>query len=104
MEESKTIEAVKAYAKPVREILDKIKYEIDVFQREYSWERKHIEQLLSDLELKFLSEYDETHERKYVQNYPTYYLGFIIISLKNNIRSIIDGQQRLTSITLVDLP
>lgn len=96
-----TVDAVKADAKTVREILDKNKYEIDVFQREYAWERKQIEQLLADLEFKFLSDYDESDERKNVQNYSKYYLGSIIISLKDNKRSIIDGQQRLTSITLL---
>ncbi len=55
MEAPQTIEAVKADAKSVREILDKVKYEIDVFQREYRWERKQVEQLLSDLESKFFS-------------------------------------------------
>ena len=96
-----TVDAVKADAKTVREILDKNKYEIDVFQREYAWERKQIEQLLADLEFKFISDYDESDERKNVQNYSKYYLGSIIISLKDNKRSIIDGQQRLTSITLL---
>ena len=95
------VDAVKADAKTVREILDKNKYEIEVFQREYAWERKQIEQLLSDLESKFQSDYDESHERKDVQNYSKYYLGSIIMSLKDNKRSIIDGQQRLTSITLL---
>lgn len=96
-----TVDAVKADAKTVREILDKNKYEIDVFQREYAWERKQIEQLIADLESKFLADYDESDERKNVQNYSKYYLGSIIISLKDNKKSIIDGQQRLTSITLL---
>lgn len=95
------VDAVKADAKTVREVLDKNKYEIDVFQREYAWEKKQIAQLLADLESKFLSDYEESHERKDVQNYSKYYLGSIIISLKDNKRSIIDGQQRLTSITLL---
>jgi len=94
-------ETVKATAKSVRQTLDKIKYEIDVFQREFRWERKQIEQLLEDLESKFLNEFDETHERKEIQNYSKYYLGSIIISLKDNKHSIIDGQQRLTSLTLL---
>ena len=98
---SNTVNVVESDAKTVREILDKVKYSIDVFQREYKWERKQIEQLLSDLESKFLSEYDERHERKEVQNYSRYYLGSIIISFKDGKRSIIDGQQRLTSITLL---
>ncbi len=96
-----TFGAIKADAKSVREILDKNKYEIDVFQREDMWQRKQIEDLLGDLTTKFLSKYNRLHERKEVQNYPTYYLGSIIMSLKEGRRSIIDGQQRLTSITLL---
>jgi len=96
-----SLETVKASTKSVRETLDTVKYEIDVFQREYRWGRKQIEKLLEDLETKFLNEYDETHERKDVQNYGKYYLGSIILSLKDNKRSIIDGQQRLTSLTLL---
>jgi len=95
------LEAIKADARTVREILDKNKYEIDVFQREYEWQRKHIEQLLADLETRFLSNYKEYHERKDVAEYSRYFLGPIIISLKDNKRTIIDGQQRLTSITLL---
>ena len=98
---SSVTNTVDADVRTIREILDKVKYDIDVFQREYKWERKQIEQLLSDLESKFLSEYKERHERKEVQRYPGYYLGSIIVSLKNGKRSIIDGQQRLTSITLL---
>ena len=98
---SNTINVVESDAKTIRAVLDNVKYSIDVFQREYKWEKKQIRQLLSDLESKFLSEYDERHERKKVQDYSRYYLGSIIINLKDGKRSIIDGQQRLTSITLL---
>jgi len=46
---------IEAQEKTVRQILDKTKYTIDVFQREYRWERRHIEQLLSDLTTRFLA-------------------------------------------------
>ena len=36
-----------------------------------------------------------------MQKYSTYFLGPIIISLKDNKQTIIDGQQRLTSVTLL---
>lgn len=96
-----TFAAIKADAKTVSEILDKNKYEIDVFQREYKWQRKHVEQLLADLETKFQSNFSKDDERKDVQRYSKYFLGPIIISLKDDKRTIIDGQQRLTSITLL---
>jgi len=95
------INEIHADDKTVREVLDKAKYIIDFFQREYRWGRKHVEQLLDDLTTKFLSNYDKSHERKDVQNYERYYLGPIVLSVKKNGRSIIDGQQRLTTLTLL---
>ena len=90
-----TENSIEADVKTIGEILTKLKYDIDVFQREYRWEEKQIVQLLADLESKFFLEYDEKHARKDVQNYSRYYMGSIIINLKNDKRLIIDGQQRL---------
>ena len=92
---------IEAQNKTVRQVLDKTKYTIDVFQREYKWERRHIEQLMSDLTTRFSTNYKESHERKDVQNYSHYFLGSIILSSKGPVRFIVDGQQRLTSLTLL---
>ena len=92
---------IDANDKSVKQILDTVKYTIDVFQREYRWERKHIEQLIDDLTTKFLANYGESHEREQVANYGKYYLGSIVTVSKNGKKSIIDGQQRLTSLTLL---
>jgi hypothetical protein len=92
---------VDADTRSVRDLLDKVKYDIDVFQREYRWETKHFAELLKDLEERFLSAYEEGHSRKQVVTYPHYFLGSIIISQKNGHNYIIDGQQRLTSLTLL---
>lgn len=98
---SNILDEIKADAKTIGEILDKKKYEIDFFQREYKWGAKQIEQLIDDLSTKFLSYYKESDERGDVQDYPRYYLGSIILSLREGKNYIIDGQQRLTSITLL---
>lgn len=92
---------IDASAKSVRQVLDKVKYIVDFFQREYRWQRKHIEQLIDDLTTKFFANYDPSHERREVQDYERYYLGPMVLSIKRDGRSIVDGQQRLTSITLL---
>lgn len=92
---------IDANDRSVRQVLDKIKYTIDVFQREYKWERKHMDQLITDLTTKFLSNYKPSHERQEVAKYGKYYLGSVVVCLKGSERSIIDGQQRLTSLTLL---
>jgi hypothetical protein len=88
-------------AKTVSELLKDVKYSIDYYQREYKWYDKQIRELLNDLTGKFLEEYRPEHERTRVSEYPHYFLGSIIISKKESSSFIVDGQQRLTSLTLL---
>ncbi|MHC1781954.1 MAG: DUF262 domain-containing protein [Anaerolineaceae bacterium] len=88
-------------ARTVRELLKGIKYSIDYYQREYKWQEKQIKELIEDLTGKFLEEFDISHSRSKVADYPHYFLGSIIISKKENSQYIVDGQQRLTSLTLL---
>src|SRR6516164_10806255 len=88
-------------AKTVRELLKGVKYSIDYYQREYKWHEKQIHELVDDLSDKFLEEYDSTHPRNKVADYPHYFLGSIIISKKDSASYVVDGQQRLTSLTLL---
>ena len=88
-------------AKTVRELLKGVKYSIDYYQREYKWHDKQIRELVDDLTGKFLEEYDPAHSRKRVADYPHYFLGSIILSSKGSGSYVVDGQQRLTSLTLL---
>ncbi len=92
---------IDAQAKSVSELLSNKKYAIDYYQREYKWETKQIIELLEDLEAKFLDNYEEDHPYIQVQHYRHYFLGPIIISNHDDKKFIIDGQQRLTSLTLL---
>jgi len=88
-------------AQTVRELLKGVKYSIDYYQRDYKWHEKQIRELVDDLSNKFLEEYQPTHPRSKVADYPHYFLGSIIISKKESVGYIVDGQQRLTSLTLL---
>ncbi|HEX5547159.1 MAG TPA: DUF262 domain-containing protein [Ktedonobacterales bacterium] len=92
---------IQGEAKNVRKLLEGEKYSIDYYQREYKWGEKQIRELIEDLTQAFLEEHDPTHERRAVMGYGHYFLGSIIISSKDNLRFIVDGQQRLTSLTLL---
>ena len=87
--------------KNVYQLLNGTKYTVDYFQREYKWQPKNIIELLEDLSEKFLSHYDESHEWHQVERYGHYFLGSIVISRKDGKSFIVDGQQRLTSLTLL---
>ncbi len=88
-------------AKNIRSLLGSSKFAIDYYQREYRWETKQIVELLNDFCDKFLESHEESNARSAVETYGRYFLGSIIISDKDSRRFIIDGQQRLTSLTLL---
>ncbi|MBO6765037.1 MULTISPECIES: DUF262 domain-containing protein [Alphaproteobacteria] len=88
-------------AKTVREMLNGAKYSIDYYQREYKWGEKQVTDLVNDLAAKFLEEFDPSHDRQKISDYPHYFLGSVIISKKSDGSFIVDGQQRLTSLTLL---
>ena len=57
--------------------------------------------LVEDLTSAFLDSYQPHHKRSEVANYNSYYLGPVVFSVSDDGKnSIIDGQQRITSITL----
>jgi hypothetical protein len=87
--------------KTVRELLAGRKYSIDYYQREYKWQTKQVTELIDDLAAKFLASYEPGHERDAVATYGHYFLGSIIVSNRDSQRFIIDGQQRLTTLTLI---
>ena len=93
--------SIDGVAKTVAGVLANQKYSIDYYQREYKWESKQMAELVADLTTKFLDLYEPDHARKDVAKYPGYYLGSIIISQKGSEPFVVDGQQRLTSLTLL---
>ncbi len=62
-------------------------YNIPEYQRPYKWRNKQIEDLIDDIE-----ESMDTGE---------YFIGSIILVKKNDVYDVIDGQQRLTTLTLM---
>lgn len=93
--------AIQAHAKNVRELLGGRKYTIDYFQREYRWQQKQISELIADLTTSFMASWREDHSRDKVASYGAYFLGSVIVSNEGGTASVIDGQQRLTSLSLL---
>jgi uncharacterized protein with ParB-like and HNH nuclease domain len=86
------------------ELFNNRRYDIDSFQREYKWQTKQLVELLDDLTGQFLEHYEDGQEQEAVAHYGHYFLGSIILSQKDGKSFVIDGQQRLTTLTLLLLP
>lgn len=77
-------------------------YKVPFYQRDYRWKRKQFEDLLTDLQDEFLPQFDISHSRDQVAQYKSYFLGTILTTKdeETSRKIIVDGQQRLTSLTL----
>lgn len=77
------------------------RYKIDVFQRDYRWKRDQIDALVSDLTSSFLNCYRLGDTQENVDRYDCYYMGPVVLCQDEGSMSVVDGQQRLTSFTLL---
>lgn len=85
----------------IQQLLQSQSYSIDEYQREYKWEKENVDELVTDLHEKFLSCYQPGHEPAKVASYEGYFLGSVIVSKRNGKSYLVDGQQRVTSLTLL---
>lgn len=89
----------KAY--PLKELFQE-KFDVDFYQREYVWEKKHLEDLVNDLSNEFLKNYRDGDSLEAIRKYDPYFMGEIVVSTREGKRgAIIDGQQRITTLTLL---
>lgn len=82
-------------------LLQSRSFSIDDYQREYKWDTQNIDELLSDLLNAFERDYSEGDLPNRVPNYGEYFLGSIIVSKRDGKNFLVDGQQRVTSLTLL---
>lgn len=95
------MQEIKGYDRSIQELLSGGSYGIDYYQREYKWGTKQLNELINDLSGRFLNDFQEGDKTKDVANYGHYFLGSIVVSKNNEIRHIVDGQQRLTTLSLL---
>ena len=80
-------------------------YYIDFYQREYVWSKDTVEILLRDIFYAFELSYDNYKEAELTQEllekFNWYYLNIFITNNINGKVYVVDGQQRLTTLTLI---
>ena len=83
---------IKNLGKSIRDIFDEqYKYIIPLYQRNFSWRREQIEQLLQDV----FSAFKQNPNGKY-------YIGsLVVLKRSNGDFEVIDGQQRMTVLSLI---
>lgn len=84
----------------VHDLFSNQRYGLEYYQREYNWKRAQVQELLSDLTNAFASQRESGHNQASVAEYNPYFLGPIITTLRD-LTYLIDGQQRLTTLSLL---
>ncbi|MBW8079057.1 MAG: DUF262 domain-containing protein, partial [Gallionella sp.] len=78
------------------------KFVLPTYQRDYKWQTKHLKELLDDIQEAFLSARKPADGRRDVLGYDPYFLGTIITTqVGMGGKAIVDGQQRITTLTLL---
>ncbi|WP_230088837.1 DUF262 domain-containing protein [Exiguobacterium abrahamii] len=77
---------------PVANVFKNTNYSVPIYQRNYAWNELQILQLIEDIDSAILDNDDQT-----------YFLGNLIVNqTDNNVYEVIDGQQRLTTLYLLE--
>lgn len=92
---------IEANDRTIRVLLSGNRFGIDYYQREYRWQKKQVAELIADLTESFFRSYQPDDHRNAVDRYEHYFLGSVILSKQATNTHIIDGQQRLTTLTLI---
>ncbi|WP_328812286.1 DUF262 domain-containing protein [Rhodococcus sp. NBC_00297] len=93
--------SITPHYRTITQLLQNRSFSIDEYQREYKWDKKNVEELISDLQTKFSQDYQPGHLPKNASEYSDYFLGSIIVTRRADKSYLVDGQQRATSITLL---
>lgn len=93
---------IRGQAKNIRALLQNERFGIDYFQREYQWGREQVSAALDDLVAAFRKHHEHQDGSQDAADRNQYYfLGSIVISESAGRRLIADGQQRITTVTLL---
>lgn len=95
------VKLIDGKAHTVRELFSGRKYGLDYYQREYTWRDSQVTEMIDDLSTSFLHDYDKSDGRSKIASYRPYFLGPIVTSSINGTWFLVDGQQRLTTLTLL---
>lgn len=101
---------LKPYDRKISQIFNNIQYDVDFYQREYKWndelEYKPVSSLLKDIYYRFdLEKYNPSQEinQESTDKLEWYYLNTFMTNLIKGKKYIVDGQQRLTTLTLISI-
>jgi hypothetical protein len=85
----------------VHQLFNGQRYQLDYYQREYTWRTENVRRLVEDLHRRFGAEWSALHDRRDTSRYKPYFLGPYVYFRDGDITYLVDGQQRVTTLHLL---
>lgn len=92
---------IQGKAVTVEEVFTGRRYQLDSYQRGYTWGRSDVRRLVDDLRRKFLKSWRMEDDREAVAEYAPYFLGPYVYHEAAAVTYLVDGQQRITTLHLL---
>jgi len=90
----------------INDVFSNKTYHIDFYQRDYRWTAEPVTRLLDDIFFKFREQYKASKDldpgkETVTAHYPWYYLNTYVTNVVVGREYVVDGQQRLTTLSLI---
>ncbi|MEU0130606.1 DUF262 domain-containing protein [Streptomyces sp. NPDC006289] len=92
---------IQSRAMTIEEVFTGRRYQLDTYQRDFTWSRTDVGRLVADLRKKFVSNWQLEHDREHVARYQSYFLGPYVYHEEAPVTYLVDGQQRITTLHLM---
>ncbi|HWN60688.1 MAG TPA: DUF262 domain-containing protein [Streptosporangiaceae bacterium] len=85
----------------IHQLFNGHRYQLDYYQREYTWRTENVRRLIEDLHRRFNAEWNALHDRRDTSRYKPYFLGPYVYFQDGDITHLVDGQQRVSTLHLI---
>src|SRR5215471_2736136 len=85
----------------IHQLFNGHRYQLDFYQREYTWGSENVHRLVDDLHRRFSNQWNALHDRRDTSRYKPYFLGPYVYFQDGDITYLVDGQQRVTTLHLL---
>jgi hypothetical protein len=85
----------------IHQLFNGHRYQLDFYQREYTWGSENVRRLVDDLHRRFSNQWNALHDRRDASRYKPYFLGPYVYFQDGDITYLVDGQQRVTTLHLL---
>lgn len=92
---------IQSKAMTIEEVFTGHRYQLDTYQRDFTWGRTDVRRLVDDLRKKFINNWRLEHDREHVARYQPYFLGPYVYHEEAPVTYLVDGQQRITTLHLM---